>query len=191
MRISLAKAAPQPVLFDREEYISIRGNHGLVRTVIGDFFEDLTATKFNGKRHRTDARCDYCPNVSNSEGYLEVKATGRSNQTLIYAGRLEKDLAFSNSNSLKYVIWSHSVATSQLDTVAQLRRKLAKSIRAVYVVPFLEIYRICKLVRETPLNSAYGHSDTNPIYGSGYRISLNQLGAFRDETLQVPCPRQE
>lgn len=177
MKISKPKSISHPVLFDTDEYKLTYGNHGLIRTVIGEFFED------NGVRHRTDSRCDYCPDVSSDAGYFEVKAVGLSKQMLVYAGRLEKDFEFCKSKNLWYYVWSHNVATNRVRTVAELKKMLSVSILASYVVPFMELYRICKESSITKMNSAYGHSDTNPVYGSGYRVSLSKLKGFEREAM--------
>lgn len=157
----------------------IMGNHGLIRTVIGNFFEDATAQHVNGARHRTDSRCDYCPDVSNSDSFYEVKAVGRSKQVLIYRGRLQKDLIFASTHKLFYCIWHHSVLTTELETVLELKRSLLNSNPIAYVVPFSEVYRVCKSIEVTPLNSKYGGSNSRAQYGSGYRVPISKFKDFR------------
>lgn len=155
------------------------GNHGHVRTVLGDFVEDLTAMLFGGRRHKTDCTKDYCPDVSVVERdlYLECKAAGLSRQTFIYAGRIERDRKFAAHHGLYYAIWHHRARTVLASTVSELQQLFLASMQCIYVVPFAVIDALCKSPQK--LNSKYGHSDTNPVYGSGYRIRLQDLTPWR------------
>jgi hypothetical protein len=148
------------------------GGHGHVRTVIGDFSEQLTVKFLKGRRYRTDCTADYCPDIFACDLFLEVKAAGRSNQTFVYAGRLQRDLEFSLDHPLYYAIWHHGADTKQVHSVYALRCQFLATLRTLYLVPFAEIYAIAQTIKPTSLNSKYGHSDTNPIYGMGYRLPL-------------------
>ena len=164
----------QPMLFDEP-----LGNHGHVRTLIGEWAEQITAYVFEGNRHRTDSTADYCPDVSTSEGYIECKAAGRSRQTFIYGGRLDKDTAFANGHPLSYCIWTHSADSKQAATVSQLRRMFFGSLTGYVLIPFWNLHRIALAQPITRLNSKYGNSNSNPTYGSGYRIPLRLLDRWR------------
>ncbi len=153
------------------------GGHAHARNILGYFVEDLTAKLFNGQRYRTDSRCEYCPDVFARGIYLECKAAGRSNQTFIYSGRLEKDRAFSALNELVYVVWHHSAYTKLAETVSELRALFLAKMKAIYVVPFAFIDAICRQLEPEPLNSKYGGTD-RVTYGSGYRINVRELSGF-------------
>jgi len=192
LRISKPKSDNcQPWLFDADQYRLLRKangdfNHGLARVVIGDFFENLTAKYFQGTRCKTDSRCDYCPDVALSNSYLEVKAAGRSKQTFIYEGRLEKDRKFSETHVLSYVVWSHSISVHDFENVSSLVESLRNSIECFFLVPVGAVLEVCSELRLTKLNSKYGNSDSNDLYGSGYRIPLSKLKDFRREFHREP-----
>ncbi len=153
------------------------GNHGSVRTHLGDFVEELTARLFNGVRFRTDCGADYCPDVRVKDTYLECKTVGNSRQTLIYEGRLEKDRRFSESHTLLYCIWTHDLETTLYPdlTVEGIQRLFLTHVQKIYLVPFPEICRIALETGVTKLNSKYGNQYNNPVYSSGYRIPLFRI----------------
>lgn len=155
------------------------GNHGHVRTVLGDMAELLTAKFFGGVRYKTDSTADYSPDVVvGNDQYLEVKAAGLSKQTFIYAGRVQKDEEFSKEHHLAYVIWWHKVKTSRASTVQELQYLFLNNLLGVFVVPWKEVYAIVKTLPEEKLNSHYGHHGTGH-YGSGYRLSISSLLPFQ------------
>lgn len=179
MRISPYKSSErQPVLWDEP-----LGNHGHVRTLIGDLCEGLTADFVGGRRHRTRSDCDYCPDVSRTDPdgvvYFESKAAGLNGQTFVYQGRLEKDRAFVQSGRrLYYVIWGHKARTKDASTVSELERLLLSSVRRVFLVPFADLDAIAKGLKITKLNSGYGSKTDAKTYGSGIRIQLSLLTPF-------------
>ena len=178
---------PKPKTTDRQHRLFPQpiGNHGHVRIALGFLTERLTASLFGGHVLRTDSRVAYCPDVmvpaslstGNLPTFLECKAMGKSKGSLIYSGRLEKDKLFAKYNRLYYVIWEHDLDTLQYQTVEELEVAYLLSIRRIYVMPFRTVARICLTVPVTKLNSNYGHSDTNPVYGAGYRIPAYKLKA--------------
>lgn len=187
LKISTHKPKAQQLeLFDRLALQSLWKdkvlNHGLVRTLIGDYYEKRTATHFQGSIHKTDCRCDYCPDISYGDPiqYLEVKACGNSNSVLIYEGRLLKDLQISKELSLtiSYCVWKHSVETKTHNTARELIDALTQQTLAMYLIPLQSIKEICNKLPVIKLNSKYGSSDSNPTYGSGYRIPIKKLNQF-------------
>lgn len=160
------------------------GNHGHARTVLGDFAEELTARFVGGKRFKTDSRADYCPDVFGLGAYFEVKSAGRSNQTFVYEGRLEKDRWFAKEHSLFYAVWHHAANTKLASTEADLQRLFLASLRSLIVVPFDTISVLAGRFGRTPLNSKYGHSDSNQLYGAGYRIPVSALRS--GQCLEIP-----
>ena len=157
------------------------GGHGHIRTLLGKWAEELTLYLFGGRQHKTDSRCDYCPDISLPGGYLEVKACGRTNQTLVYEGRLEKDWKFSRSNRLWYCIWHHAADTFKHEFTSELAAEFIETLRSVFVVPFWFFYSVCRNRKCERLNSKYGRSDSNPTYGAGYRVNLSLLDRWRIE----------
>lgn len=156
------------------------GNHGHVRTVIGDLVERLTARLVGGRRHKTQSTADYCPDVSATVAgapvYYESKAAGKSRQTFVYAGRLRKDVDFAASHALWYVVWHHHAETKRAATVGGLESLVLAEMRAAFVVPFARFAEICRGRVEEPLNSKYGSSQDRPdTYGSGFRVPIKHL----------------
>jgi len=178
-------ADSQGVMWDRP----LTG-HGSCRALIGDFAETLTARLLRGKRYRTDSRCKYCPDVYALGSWFEVKAAGRNHETFVYAGRLEKDRRFAADHNLFYVIWHHRARTLTADSREDLQRLFLWNLQAVYVVPFAVIDEVAAAVTATPLNSKYGKSDTNPTYGSGYRLPIKRLAQSGCLTIDVQIVRE-
>lgn len=159
--------------------------HGSCRASLGDFAERLTARILHGRRYRTDSRCNYCPDVFALGAWFEVKTAGRNNESFVYQGRLEKDRRFAEQRQLYYVIWHHAADTKACLTHADLRRSFLMSLKAVYVLPFAEVDAVAQSVTVTKLNSKYGKSDTNPVYGAGYRLPIKMLKCRQCLTLSV------
>jgi hypothetical protein len=156
------------------------GNHGHSRTVLGELTEKLTAMLFGGKRHKTDSRCEYCPDVSRDDlFYFECKSVGKSKEALIYKGRLEKDKIFAEDNALYYVIWHHTTQTKHASTVCDLKSLFLYNLKSIYVVPFSKIYELCLNVKPTNMNRSYGNGDKNTVYRTGYRLKLSELDNWK------------
>lgn len=173
------------------------GNHGHVRTVIGRLVEELTAEFVGGKRHRTDSQSVYCPDVSrrhiltdygvclfDTAQYFESKSAGNSKQTFVYTGRLVKDRAFVDlGNELYYVVWHHRAHSKEAKTISQLEWLVGERMREVYVVPFGAFEAVCLSLKVEPLNSQYygpaATRDQKETYGSGYRVPLKLIEAYR------------
>ena len=175
MKISAPRSnSRQLEIFERGD--APLGNHGHIRGLLGGFAEELTAEIFRGRRYKTDSTCDYCPDVVSGSVYFECKACGKSNQTFIYSGRLDKDRAFAADHWLGYAVWSHGVETNRAATAGELRSLFLKQLRGLYVVPFEAIDAICSSKPAEKLNSKYGHSnEPGTLYGSGYRVNLKEL----------------
>lgn len=162
----------QPLLWDEP----LRG-HGHIRTVVGDLAERMTCERMGGRRLKTDARCEYCPDVQVGRMYFECKAVGRSGQLFVYAGRLAKDRAFAAVHVLWYAVWRHRADTKGCRTVAELEAAVRASVRCLYVMPFSAVDAACATVEERPLNSKYGRGgDQN--YGSGFRVPLSRFAEW-------------
>lgn len=158
------------------------GNHGHVRTLIGEWTEQIVAGLLGGVRLRTSGLLPYCPDVQIGRTFVESKAAGLSRTTFIYHGRLERDRVFSESNTLVYAILQHKTHTKLASYVEELRVHFVRSIQRLYVVPFAAIDTVCSGVRCEKLNSGYGKKDgvknAERYYGSGYRLPLKQLEDF-------------
>lgn len=205
MRISDIKTARpnQLTLWEPE-----LGNHGHIRNIIGELTEELIATLFGGERHKTDCNCDYCPDVSvcfptlpdpigivrKPKGYgrlyMECKAAGRSNQTFIYEGRLEKDKQFAKDHLLCYAILKHRTITKYASTVPELTALFLTSLDCLYIVPFEILLTIIGDQEPEPLNSSYGGTDRK-TYGSGYRIPLRSIEEWKYVTWENENPRPQ
>lgn len=179
MKVSAASNTDfQSLLFDDYHDVPLTG-HGQVRTLLGKWAEWLTVGLFNGKRHKTDSTCDYCPDVSVSGNFIECKAAGRTNQTFVYRGRLDHDWLFARDHPLFYCIWHHATDTKAHATAFSLCREFIATLRGLIVVPFWAFYSIARRRPCEKLNSKYGSSDSNPTYGAGYRVSFRLLDQWR------------
>jgi hypothetical protein len=161
--------------------------HGQVRTIVGNFFEDITQLVLGGRRHKTDCQADYCPDISAGSDYYEVKAAGRTNQTFIYEGRLEKDNKFCNlGHSLYYFVWHHKLDTKQYygQSIHDLETGLLNSIVGQYRIRFQDIYKICKSKKAEKLNSQYGGPDKK-TYGAGYRINISEIKQYDQQLAKI------
>jgi hypothetical protein len=157
-------------------------NHAHIRNFLGEIAEEATAHITGGRRHKTDSRADYCPDVSAGKLYFECKAAGCSNQTFVYQGRLAKDVVFASERSLIYAVWHHAVKTLELQTVDELREQFYATLKGVYFVPFAEFNRICMGLNLEKLNSKYGPAHTRggeATYGAGYRVPIKALAPWR------------
>ena len=155
---------------------------GHIRTVIGNTVEDLTCALIpDSRRHKTDSRADYCPDVSANGRYYETKAVGRSREAFVYSGRLKKDRQFvDDGNQLDYVIWHHKVAVAGIQTVEELSSAIIGNIVSAYIIPFDDFWFLCQWLPVEKLNSKYGKHQTEPsTYGTGYRINLTWLDNYR------------
>ena len=92
--------------------------------------------------------------------------------------RLEKDWEFAKDHQLFYFVWSHQVSTTEVSTIAELKRCLARQTRGYAVCPFEFVYALCKQKPPTKINSKYGGSDSRATYGEGYRVNLGALKDF-------------
>ncbi len=162
--------------------------HAQSRNVLGEIVEDLAAALFNGVRHKTDCRCDYCPDVSipmlNSWGsvyeriYLECKSAGRNRETFIYKGRLIKDRKFAANHLLFYVIFHHQTVTKQASTAEDLHALFLQAMQCIYFIPFSVIDEIASSQKIKRLNSGYGGTDRK-TYGSGFRLKLSKFEKWK------------
>lgn len=197
------------------------GNHGHVRYVLGNLAERLTAKLLGGNLHKdatgyycpdvsVSFKCpdvpdwfvdayksaglieqDYQPRQMTKSIYLEVKASGKSGQTFVYSGRLEKDLDLTmEGHILWYAIWQHGVDTKQAETVQDLQDLFLCNLRAFYLVPFEVIYILAQQAGEVPLNGSYGKHSAEKIYNSGYRITMSKLANWKLIDFQSPCVHQ-
>lgn len=139
----------------------------------------MSCDLLGARRHKTDGRFPYCPDLSNPQAYFECKAVGTSREVFIYSGRLLKDRLFAAEHSLLYLIWHHGVKVKGITTVAELECVLRANVRSVYLVPFSVIDRVCSVLPVESLNSKYGkRPGTEGAYGSGYRFHLRLLSRW-------------
>lgn len=154
--------------------------HGQIRTIVGEWAEDLSATFWDLRRHKTDSRADYCPDLSNGTEFVESKAVGRSGQVFVYSGRLDKDWLFAVDHVLYYCIWHHKTDTTRFSTRSELVTDLYRTLDSMYLVPFHVMYSTMRRKPCSKLNSKYGkQTPDNETYGSGYRASLSAFDDYR------------
>jgi hypothetical protein len=180
-------------------------NHGQIRVTLGDFCEELavqllSSRKFLARRYRTDSRVSYCPDLALYHRlrrsckanfhlppvcFIEVKCVGLTRSTFVYASRLAKDESFTTVHDLHYLLFSHRLDTSVCHSTYDLQVGFLRELQAVYLFPFASIHAAACTVPATPLNSSYGHSNSNPVYGVGYRLPLRLLRQYPHFSLPV------
>lgn len=172
------KRRPQRFIFNKDEYTTV-DSMGFARYTIGRLAERLTkATLPFSKIHKDISGYDYCPDISWLGAYYEVKAVGKSNQLFIYKGRLENDIKLHEQREFFYLIWRHGAGVVLGETSAELKKKIITTLKALYIIPFSVVLKSCVERAEIKLNSNYGHSLTNKLYGSGYRMALSIFNKF-------------
>ncbi len=152
---------------------------GQARTVLGRVVEEATCELTGGRRHKTRAGVDYCPDVSAGRLFYECKAAGCTNNAFIYAGRLIRDRQFAEEHLLYYAIWHHRAKVGRAADEAELRAMFLANIRGIYIVPFGQIDAICATRPVEILNTAYGRHNEAKDYGHGYRIPIKMLLPWR------------
>lgn len=200
---SLKSLDSQPFLFP-QPIIS----HAYVRNHLGELVEILLAKLLGGRRFSTDSRTSYCPDIAVPlhrspvpiptyqhrhalTAFIECKAAGRSNQTFIYSGRLEKDKAFSEENLLLYGIWHHATPTKEAATTQELEALFLYHTRSIYLLPFSSVYALAQTLPIEKLNSKYYHPKKNEAtYGQGYRLPIKQLVNYPHVRLSWKTERQ-
>lgn len=128
-----------------------------LRTLCGDFFEDLTRRVSGAHRLKTDSRNWICPDLMLSvDEFLETKSMGRTNCVLIYKHRLEKEQRFCNTGMhLHYWIWSHAAKLAGSPTQEDVRCRLSWHLRAVYILRFSTLVEIVKNEKVKTINNLY------------------------------------
>lgn len=172
----------QGVLFD--EPVTC---HGQRRNEVGNLAEELAVDFLGGRRHKVDGRSNYCPDISIKIGrrihYYECKAAGRTRQTFVYSGRLQKDRLFVDSGKqLHYIIWHHMTSLKGAESVSDLKALVLANMICVYVIPFAAIEAECVGRSPMKLNSNYGGQHNRPGYGTGYRMPLSAFSPFVKES---------
>lgn len=146
---------------------------GASRVLVGAFYEELTAKVFGGRRHTCSPGADYCPDVSIDERiYLECKSVGHTGKVMVYEGRLEKDWDFSRKRQLFYVIWRHRVRAKYYHTEQDLQAALLMGTLWCAVVPFDEIWKLCKATHLVKLNSKFN-------YTTGYQVPIKCIEPWK------------
>lgn len=150
------------------------------RNLCGRFFELLTVAVFrNSQLHKTDSRCDYCPDVSCSLGYVESKSVGQTGQIIVYRHRLLKDQRL--EVPLYYCIWRHCLRVAGYRWQMDLWQGLAESIDSAVLLPLATLHmellrtplRILNRGRKTPDGHRLGYGSNG--YGKGYSVPYATL----------------
>jgi hypothetical protein len=182
----------QGVLFEHEAEI----NHHSARNWAGDFFEQATTILSGGVRHKDAANFAICPDVSWGDDVLfESKGVGRSNESIVYAGRLKKDRALvdASGRDLYYWFWRHRHRTKESRTKDELRRSLAENFRQLIIVDLWQVEQYCWSREIKTLNTGYtkaGHplkyGASDKGYGLGWGVSMKAMLALCELRMVVP-----
>ncbi len=152
-----------------------------IRAAVGDFFEEMSRLILNGTRLATDSRADICPDIHvNPKLFAESKSIGNSGAIIVYAARLENDLAFVQKNGvdLIYCFWNHKARFVDGMTEMQVRDLLAASIQSVTLISLKELSTRLKATKLRAL--CRRREEETKGYGSekycmGYRLALSRV----------------
>lgn len=170
MRVAEAKKRPsdQGKMWD---WIGDRvlSSYPMTRPYIGDFFEEATCSLLDAQRLKTDSSADICPDLYvPSEGvYLESKAVGRSNTSILYEHRIAKyDRFLREGHRLYYVFWRHKYRWlgGEGTTLFKLREDLARSVFAAIIVSAYTVHK-----------AAMACALKNTSYSGGHKTPLNYI----------------
>jgi len=153
---------------------------GRARTFVGDIVEDFAAEMLNADRLKTDSTVDICPDLQRGpKDFLEVKASGSSNQIILYVERCDRyDDFMSEGNTLSYWVYCHSLKLQSVKWESDLRNELLRRFTKSIEVPMKSVHDYVKDREPRIVNGAAG----NPKYKMGWTVSTNVLkclpGAF-------------
>jgi hypothetical protein len=163
----------QPPLFDAPLKAA-----GSMRNICGEFVELCTAKVTGARRLKTDSNAVICPDLHYEDRtWFECKSVGKSNFSIIYSHRWEKECQFVvDGNAVMYWIWNHAGKVGSADTPGNVRREVAEKLKAVYVVshPVLS-----DLLQGLPvdLNTHYytGGPGRKTYRGTGWKVPISRL----------------
>jgi len=163
---------------------------GEARWATGEFFEQAVVHVTGAARLKTDATCDICPDLQQSEDlFFESKGVGRGASVILYECRVVKDQKFMQSceKEIVYWFWHHTYPVLQATTYDNLRDNLASATRNLYVVDAGLLQESVKNRPTRKVNSAYTSSGDRLGYGqNGYGIGWTiRLSWFRERTRQL------
>lgn len=111
------------------------------RTVIGNYFDALTAKLVNGKRHLTDATAQLCPDVTAGMLMIEVKSCRKSG--IIWEAQLRNyERAAALGYTVFFLFWLHEVDLEGMLTAEQLRAALGRN-HQVLAIPLDLVLAYC------------------------------------------------
>lgn len=186
LRVSVARDSSQRLLWpgvDRPPRDQPVPTMASTRNICGDFFEEASRVLFHAKRHRTDGRCDVCPDLSLIErplSFIEAKSVGCTRAGIIYEHRLRKDREFVDAigAQLTYVFWMHRSRVGGCDTRGAIHCSLARTAWAVVALSLAQIEDLCRFRPARKMNYRAVHrnrprSEWTPAMG--FRIPLREL----------------
>ncbi len=185
------KISDQPWLFPKDFKFK---SFAETRNVVGDFFEDLTASLTGSRRCKTDGTKDYCPDIHHEGNtFFECKSVGKNGTVIVYRDRLEKDLKFvADGHNLYYFMWKHSVKCKQVGGFVELCESLKLSLSKIVVLDVQSLSVVAKEKECRVLNKSYdqrnnplGYGNRSKGYGVGWCISLSRLESVCDEVGEV------
>lgn len=140
MRISAPKhEVDQQAFFTDTHTLSGKAH---ARTVIGNYFDALTAKLVQGKQHLTDARAQLCPDVTAGMLMIEVKSC--RNSGIIWEAQLCKyERAAALGYTVYFLFWLHQVDLEGLSTAEELRAALGKHHLHVLAIPLERVRAYC------------------------------------------------
>lgn len=162
---------------------------GSMRNVCGEFVELCTRKLTGAKRLKTSSKIRCCPDLHFEDNiWFECKSIGKTGYSILYRHRLEKETEFVRSgNRLYYWLWHHAGRIGEQQTAADIRRAVAASLRAVYVVRHDDLAGLLSGVPVCLNSMYYSNHGPNGIHkGDGWKIPIRGLRAATGYIGQTP-----
>lgn len=154
------------------------------RNVLGDFYEEATASLLGAIRLRTSSNHKVCPDLQYRQGkriFFESKSVGKTRHVIIYQNRWEKDQRWINRHRARhyYCIWTHRLSVPGTDiTISRLHATLPDHTHCLYLIPTVVLKELITQLPLRVLNTAYIQSgpNTGKRLGYGSKSSCNGIG---------------
>lgn len=172
MRIS----APKHEVYQQAFFTDVHNLSGKAhaRTVIGNYFDSLTAKLVNGKRHVTDARAQLCPDVTAGMLMIEVKSC--RNSGIIWEAQLRNyERAAALGYTVYFLFWMHHVDLVNMRTVEELRAALGKEHMHVLAIPLDRMLTHCTPSRKVLVRYRGARGNLQEKTGYAWRPSADVL----------------
>ncbi len=168
----------------QEEFLDIDpsvDNCAHERTIVGDFFEEVTEALTGAERlHTSSGRI--CPDLMIKGGFLECKALGSRRQPIVFKETMDNYVHLRGSGSnVVFVFWLHSYSFTSPTTKRAVRDGLAAAIDGVLLVPFLDLLTLCAPLKLHQLE--YSNDRRKEAYRPAFGLFARKYMDYQQEVL--------